>query len=140
MIPHHTKSPKIHGTGYQEIHKYAFISFKRIKARTKRRPYVKSAYFGNQKIFFDYFWKHLMQKSWKMRAQRLKYFDCAVELIRKSRQHPVSKENPNKPTEILHRFAGITKDKDLFIVQIKEDKKTDKKYFMSAFPIKDLLK
>jgi len=49
---------------------------------------------------------------------------------------PVSKENPNNPSEILHRFAGITKENELFFVQIKEDKKTGKKRFMSAYPDK----
>lgn len=44
--------------------------------------------------------------------------------------------NPNKKTEALHRFAGLTKDKELFYVQIKEDLRTDRKYFMSVFPAK----
>lgn len=31
-------------------------------------------------------------------------------------------------------FAGLTGNNDLFYVQIKEDKKVRKKYFMSCFP------
>jgi len=54
-------------------------------------------------------------------------------LIKNIRLEPTSKQNPNKPKEILHRFAGLTKDKEIFYVQIKEDKNTDKKYFMSVF-------
>ncbi|MBL7053228.1 MAG: hypothetical protein ISS02_01000 [Candidatus Portnoybacteria bacterium] len=42
------------------------------------------------------------------------------------KNNPSSKENPNKKTEIFHRFAGITKDKELFYVQIKEEKRVVK--------------
>lgn len=66
--------------------------------------------------------------------RRLKYFSAALELIQHSRFEPKSKENPNKPGEILHRFAGSTKGKELFFVQIKEDKQTGQKYFISVFP------
>ena len=38
--------------------------------------------------------------------------------------------------EILHRFAGLTKNRELFYVQIKEDKRSGRKYFMSCFPEK----
>ncbi len=133
MIPYQTKAKKLSGTDYREIHSKALAIFKQIKSKTKRRSYIRSAYFEKQKIFFDYFWLHLWQKSWKERIKRLKYFPCAIELVQKSRQAPTSKQNPNKKSEILHRFAGLTKDKELFFVQIKEDKKTDKKYFMSVF-------
>lgn len=65
----------------------------------------------------------------------MKFFACGVELIQKSRYEPVSKKNPNKSGEILHRFAGATKDNELFFVQIKEDKSTSKKFLISVFPI-----
>lgn len=134
MIPYQTKTKKFPGTDYREIHSQVLSIFRRIKSKTKRRPYVRSAYFKKQKIFFDYFWKHLWQKSWKERTKRLKFFLCAIELIQNSHQEPVSIQNPNKKSEILHRFAGLTKDKELFVVQVKEDKKTDRKYLMSIFP------
>lgn len=68
------------------------------------------------------------------RLRRLKYFAAALDLIKNSPYDPTSKENPNKKGEILHRFAGITKEKDLFFVQIKEVKQTGQKYFISVFP------
>ena len=46
-----------------------------------------------------------------------------------------SKDNPNNAKEILHRFAGKSKDKQSFYVQIKENKQNDEKYFMSVFPL-----
>jgi hypothetical protein len=134
MIPYQTKTKKISGTDYREVHSKILAIFKQIKSKTKRRPYIRSAYFKKHKIFFDYFWRHLWQKPWKERTKRLKYFSCAVDLIQNSRQEPTSKQNPNKKSEILHRFAGLTKDKELFYAQIKEDKKTGQKYFMSVFP------
>ena len=95
---------------------------------------MRSAYFKKDKIFLDYFWQHLWQKNWRDRVRRLKYYPCALDMIRSSRVEPISKQNPNKPVEILHRFAGITKNKELFFIQIKEDRRTDQKSLISIFP------
>jgi len=133
MIPYPTKIKKLSGTSYSEVRKSANDLFKQIKSKTKRRPYMKSAYFNKQKIFFDFFWVHLIQKRPKERFERLKYFGAAIEIIKKSKNKPSSKQNPNKSNEILHRFAGLTKEKELFYVQIKEFKKSKSKYFMSCF-------
>ena len=129
-----TTTIKLPGTDFHEIHSKARFVYKKIKSKSKRKPHIRSAYFKKDKIFLDYFWQHLQQKNWKDRNRRLKYYPCALDLIKNSRIDPTSKQNPNNPTEILHRFAGLTKEKELFFVQIKEDKKTDQKYFMSVFP------
>ena len=136
MIPYQTKIKKLPGTSYAEVRKQALAIFNEIKKKTKRKPYVRLAYFNKQKVFFDYFWQHLLEKSLKERTRRLKYFACALDLIKNSRNKPIIKQNPNKKIEILYRFAGLTKEKELFLVQIKEDKKNDKKYLMSCFPWK----
>ena len=136
LIPCQTKSKKLSGTSYKEVFKKARAVFSEIKHRTKRRPYIRSAYFHKQKIFFDFFWIHLAQKQIPERVRRLRYFKAAIELIRKSRNHPQSMQDPNKPEEILHRFAGSTKEKELFFVQIKEHKRTGRKQLMSIFPAK----
>jgi len=67
-------------------------------------------------------------------VRRVRYFGCATELIQKSRFESKSKENPNKPSEVLHRFVGITADNELFYVQIKEEKRTGQKFLISVFP------
>lgn len=134
IIPYKSKFGKLPGSNYGEVRKKAEAVFKQIKSKTKRRPYVKSAYFNKQKIFFDYFWIHLIQKKPQERYARLKYFEAAVDVIKNSRNTPVSKQNPNRNNEILHRFFGLTKNKELFYIQIKEDKKSGHKYFMSCFP------
>jgi hypothetical protein len=134
MKAYQSKFKKLSGTDYKEIHHRALGIYKQIKSKSKRKPYIRSLYFNKEKVFLDYFWQHLWQKNWRDRDRRLKYYPGAIDLIKNSRLEPISKQNPNKPTEILHRFAGLTKDKELFFVQIKEDKKTDQKYFMSVFP------
>ena len=82
----------------------------------------------------DFFWTHLFQKNHRERVRRLKFFAAAVELIKNSRNHPVTVENPHKKGELLHRFAGLTKEGELFYAQIKEDRRSGNKYFMSCFP------
>ena len=134
MIPFQTKFLPLPGTNYKEVYKAAVEIYSGIEKRTKRKPYLRSAYFHKQKIFFDYFWTHLLQKPFSERVRRLKFFSAAVELIRESRNHPLTVQNPSKETEILHRFAGNSKDKKLFYVQIKENKRTGRKQLMSVFP------
>ncbi len=136
MIPYQTNKEKLHGTRYAELINQALFIFNQIKKRTKRKPYVRSAYFRKQKVFLDYFWPHLFQKNPKERIRRLAYFSAALEVIKKSRNHPASQENPHKSGENLHRFAGLTKGGELFYAQIKEDKRSGKKYFISCFPAK----
>lgn len=130
-----TKAGKIPGTDFHEVHKKAFDLYEQIRRRTKRRAYIRSIYFKKDKIFLALFWEHLWDKhKWQDRMRRLKFYAAALELIQNSRSEPKSKENPNKPGEMLHRFAGSSKEKELFYVQIKEDKSTGQKYFISVFP------
>lgn len=132
MTPYQAKSNKLPGSNYFEMRTEALKIYKQLEGQTKRRLYVRSAYFHKEKIFFDYFWQHLWEKSPRDRVKRLPYFKAAIELIKYSRVKPVSKPNPNVRGEIVHRFAGITGGKKLFYVQIKESKKGSK-YFMSCF-------
>ena len=64
--------------------------------------------------------------------KRLKFFASAVELVEKSKNKPIIKINPNKNKETFYKFAGLTAEKNIFFVQIKEDK-NKRKYFMSCF-------
>jgi len=132
MIPYQAKSKKLSGSNYGEVMHRAFAIFDLIRKKTKRRPYVRSAYFKKEKIFFDYFREHLFQKNSHNREKRMKFFAAAIELIEKSRKDPILKTNPNKKGEIFYRFAGLTGEGHLFFVQIKENK-NKQKYFMSCF-------
>lgn len=134
MKVYQTKQKKLTGSEYLEIYPKALKIYRELKRKTKRKPYIRAPYFNKEKIFLDYFWEHLHQKNSKDRVRRLKYYAAALDLIAHSKAEPKSKENPNKRSEVLHRFAGLTLDKDLFFVQIKEDKKTSQKYFISVFP------
>jgi hypothetical protein len=135
MKIYRTKIEAFAGTSYKEINRKATGFYQQIKKRTKRRPYVRSAYFGRAKVFLGLFWSHLRQKNYWDQTRRWKYFSCGIELISKSKIEPVSKENPNKTGEILHRFAGATAKDELFFVQIKEDKQSGQKWLMSIFPV-----
>jgi len=130
-----THKKKLTGTHYERMMKNVNKKYKKISNKSKRRPYIRSAYFDKQKIFLGIFWQHLYQKNLRDKARRLALFPCAIELIEKSKYAPTTKENPNKKGELLHRFAGSTPDNEIFFVQIKEDKKTKQKYFISAFPL-----
>lgn len=129
-----TKSKKLAGSNYGEVHRKAFGIYTQIKKRSKRRVYLRSAYFHKDKIFLSLFWQHLNNKHHKERLRRFKYFPCALELIRDSRFDPTSIENTEQKGEILHRFAGITSENELFYVQIKENKRNGQKYLISIFP------
>lgn len=132
---HPTKSKKIPGTSFSEVHKKAFSLYSQIKKQTKRRPYIRSKYFKKDKIFLGLFWQHLHGKlNHRDKTRRVKYFPCAIELIQNTKFEPISKENPNEKTAILHRFTGITSEKEIFFVQIKEDKKSGQKFLISIFP------
>lgn len=136
MLPYLAKSKELKGTNYADIFKQARQIFKPIQSRTKRRPYVRSAYFHKQKIFFDFFWQHLAQKRYPDRIRRLRFLPCALELTVKSRIHPESMDNPTNKGETLHRFSGKSPSGQLFYVQIREDKRKGNKQFMSVFPAK----
>jgi hypothetical protein len=137
MKAYQAKIKKLPGTDFGEVYKKAFGAYQQIKRKTKRRPYVRSAYFSKDKIFLELFWNHLHEKeNFRDKIRRMKYFPTAIELIQNSRIDPTSIENPNKSSEILHRFAGATRDDELFIVQIKEEKRNGKKWLMSVFPKK----
>ena len=132
MNPFPVKTNKLTGSSGKEVMKKAQDYFKIIKRRTKRQPYVRSAYWGKQKIFFTYFWKHLYQKPPSQRKERVQYLPCAIELIEKGRNEPTTKPNPNKKSEVLHRFYGVTKEKKEFYVQIKENINSKRKELMSV--------
>jgi hypothetical protein len=129
-----TKAKRLSGTNYAEVYKKAFNIYLKIKKQSKRRTYIRSAYFNKEKIFLSLFWHHLGDKHYKDRIRRIKYFPCAIDLIYNSRFSPFSKENSIKKSKILHRFIGMTKEKEIFYVQIKENKNTRQKYLISVFP------
>lgn len=97
------------GTDFSEVYPSARKLFNHIKASSKRQPYVRSAYFDKEKVFIELFWIHLNQHNRKQRNRRLNFYACGIELLRLTRQEPITKQNPNKSRELLHRFAGITK-------------------------------
>ena len=124
------------GESYIDLERKARKIHNEIARHTKRTPYVRSTYFKKQKIFIKPFWENLNQKSQHDRRRRLKYYAAAIDLLRHSTHEPLTKPNPNGDGQIVHRFAGQTKEDNLFFVQVKENRRTDGKYFMSVFATK----
>lgn len=129
-----TKSGLLPGTSYKEIYKNSQKLFAQIKGKSKRKPYIRSIFFDKRKVFFDYFWEHLMQKRQIDRRRRLKFLSPTLELVKNTRIKPTSKPNPNKKSEILHRFYGQTSGGEKFYVQIKEHKPSKTLQLMSILP------
>lgn len=121
-------------SNYKEVYQKAFGLYNAIRKKTKRRPYVRSTYFNKQKIFLQLFWNHLREKNFRDRTRRAKFFPCAIDLIQHSRYEPATNQTKERPSELLHRFAGKTKDGQRFFVQIKEELRTGEKWLVSVFP------
>ncbi|MBU0731509.1 hypothetical protein KKC88_01345 [Patescibacteria group bacterium] len=136
MQIYQTKECKLSGSTYAEVKKQAFLLYFRIKRKSKRKTYVRSAYFKKEKIFLNLFWSHMFEKNPRQRFNRLKYFPAAIDLIQNSRNHPSVKQNPNNKEEVFYRFFGYTQEKQLFCVQIKTNIHQRKKYLISCFPVK----
>lgn len=135
MRGNQTKSQRLTGSQYEDLERQARKIYRRIARQTKRNPYIRSSYFGKDKVFLKVFWTHLHQKSQYERRKRLRYYQAAIELLRHSKLEPTIKLNPNK-REVLYRFQGVTADGESFIVQVKQDLRTSNKHFMSVFPVK----
>lgn len=136
MSDYTTKIAAYSGTRYSEVYPLARRLYNRIKAQTKRQPYVRSLYFKHEKIFLELFWVHLNQKNRSQRVKRLKLYAVAIELLRNTRHIPTTKQNPGKTHEKLYRFSGITPQGQKFYVQVKESSRRGRKDFMSVFPAK----
>lgn len=131
-----SKDVLIPGTSYDEVIKVARIEHKKIENLTKRQPYVRSTYFRKDKIFVSLFWTHLMQKNLKIRTKRLKLYKAAIDLMRNSHHSPDTVYSKDNLNTILHRFHGITRDGVAFSVNVKQDKRSGRKDFMSVYPKK----
>lgn len=123
------------GTSSSELVAYAREEFHKIQRRNpRRRPYVRSKYFRNQKIFLSVFWDHLAQKRLIDRTRRLKFYTCALDLIRYSAEAP---DALMERGEVLYKFYGMDADKNKFCVQIKMNVRSGRKDFMSVYPLSD---
>lgn len=138
LIPYQTHCDPLPGTAASEVFPRARALLRAIGRRTKRQPYIRSAYFRKDKIFFTHFWRHLTEKPFPEQIRRLKFLPCALELLAHSRNEPLTRESAEEVGILLHRFAGLTKSKEPFYVQVKEYKRTNRKEFISVFPIKKI--
>lgn len=128
------RSKPFSGSNYGNIYKKAYVTYKEICKKSKRRTYVRSKYFKGGKIFIAVFWGHLKEKRFNDRARRLKFYNCALELLTKSKIAPEEFFNTDTK-EFFYRFYGRCKSNEKFIVQIKESGKKKEKQLISIFPL-----
>jgi hypothetical protein len=133
MRVYKSKAALLPGSSYDEVLLLARREHKKIEKLTKRQPYVRSTYFKKDKIFISNFWAHLMQKHRKDRMKRLKFYSAAIDLMRNSRCEPETIFDKNDLSVLLHRFYGVTKEGAEYCVQVKQDKRSGRKDFISAF-------
>lgn len=128
---------KLSGSSYIDVERKARKIHNQIARRTKRNAYVRSVFFKKEKIFISLFWEHLNQKSQTDRRRRLQLYNCAIDLLLHTREEPTIRFNPNGNQDLVFRFSGISKEGVPFFVQVKEDRRTKRKYFMSVFPFQN---
>jgi hypothetical protein len=128
------KNCKIAGTSYSEIYKKAWQIYLSEKQKSKRRPYIRSAYFKKDKIFLNIFWSHLKEKRKIDRERRIRFYKCALELLKNNRTDPAI-FNSNNTHGKLYRFKGMVNNNEIFFVQVKENNRGNK-FLISIFPEK----
>jgi hypothetical protein len=134
MQVYKSKYGRLTGSSYGEVYPKALAVYRQAQAHTKRQPYLRSRYFSKDKIFLAYFWLHLRQKNFKDRTRRLRFYEAALDVLRNTTFTPTTKQNPEDANELLHRFYGITREDELFYIQVKENNKTGRKDLISVFP------
>jgi hypothetical protein len=136
MQAYSSKYNQIPTTSHAHVMHAARYEYHKVQKRTPRRqPYVKSKYFKGDKVFINQFWEHLKQKKIGDQLRRTRLFVCALDLIRYSTYAPDTVYKYEDPNISLHRFYGVTKGGVAYCVQIREDKRSGRKDFMSVFPI-----
>jgi hypothetical protein len=131
-----SKYEPLPGSSYDEVIPRAHREHNAIRRRTKRQPYVRSRYFNKDKVFLNIFWNHLVQKRRGEQTARARLYLCAIDLLRNTPHSPDSIFSYENPNTVLHRFYGATNGDQLFYVQVRQNKKSGRKDFMSVFPAK----
>lgn len=134
MNVYKSKYSRLPGSSYDEVAPIARKEYNTVKKLTKRQPYVRSTYFAKDKVFLALFWEHLAQKHRGEKMARLKLYTCALDLLRHTTITPDTIFDAKDLNILLHRFTGETADGILFYVQVKHDKRTGRKDFISCFP------
>lgn len=121
MDYYQTKVRRLSGITISETKRAAHVLYRQTVKSSRRRPYIRSAYFNKEKIFLDNFWPHINQKSHYEIPRRLRFLPCAIELIQFSRVKPLMTVDRHNPQDRLYRFKGLSVEGNIFYVQIKED-------------------
>lgn len=136
MRIYQSKQKRTATSSHAQLLKVARHEYHKVQKRTPRRqPYVRSAYFRKDKVFVNQFWEHLKQKRSGDQTRRLRFFLCALDLIRYTNYGPDTIFKSDDKDIMLHRFYGASSNGFEFCVQVRESKRTGRKDFMSVFPV-----
>lgn len=125
------------GSSRDELIKATRRIYHAIQKRNSRRlAHVRSKYFAGNKVFINNFWDHLKQMRAEEQTSRLKYYHCALDLLRNTTLSPRTIYKKDSPDDAFHRFYGKTLAGKHFCVQVKQSKRTGRLDFMSVFPTK----
>jgi hypothetical protein len=116
MKVYKSKYDVLAGTDYSEVTKNARKEYVKVQHLTKRQPYVRSSYFGKDKVFINIFWNHLAQKRKGEQIVRARLLLAAFDLLRSTAHDPQTIFDSADPQLLLHRFAGETKSGIKFYV------------------------
>lgn len=132
-----SRHAQLPGSSYDEISPHARKLHHIIEKRTKRQAYVRSTYFRRgkrgDKVFINLYWEDLAKKSRKKKTERLKLYSAAIDLLIHSPFESEVVVSEAAPNLIYHRFYGVTRDNIRYCVQVKQDMRTGRLDFMSAF-------
>ncbi len=106
------------------------------KRNARRQPYVRSKFFYGDKVFINIYWNHLVQKRKSEQLKRSRLLPAALDLLRNATISPTILQNYSDKQHKYFRFKGRTKDGTIFYVQVRQNLRTDRKDFMSAFMAK----
>lgn len=111
MKIYQSKYGQLPGTSYQEVIKAAHYHHEKLQKRNpRRRVYVRSKYFKQDKVFLTLFWPHLLQKRKGDQMRRAKLYLCALDLLRNYNDMSGAIIERGHPESVLLRFKGRTRD------------------------------
>ncbi len=132
-----SRHSQIPGTSYDELSHIVRKEHDKIAKRTKRQAYIRSSYFRSgkrgEKVFIGLYWEDIAKKNRKKKVERFKLYTAAIDLLLNSPHASEIILSESNKSIVLHRFYGVTRDGIHFCVQVKQNIRTGRLDFMSAF-------
>jgi hypothetical protein len=129
-----SKYNEMAGTSYCELINKAHAIVNALNPNHRRKENVHCGYYSGEKIFFEYFWQHQSNKPPADKMRRIRFFQCAVDLLQNTTYAPNIEPSGKNSSELWLSFYGKTKSGVKFVVHLKSNQRGNK-YLMSIFPL-----